>query len=71
LQDALVEVRKGRIITDKPVRAIFPDGSLDAQRVEITEHGDRVSFRGVTMTFRMPPPAEEAAAETKSVEAKQ
>lgn len=71
LQDALVEVRKGRIITDKPVRAIFPDGTLDAQRVEITEHGDRVSFSGVTMTFRMPPPADEATAETKSVEAKQ
>ena len=71
LQDALVEVRKGRIITDKPVRAIFPYGSLDAQRVEITEHGDRVSFRGVTLTFRMPPPEQEATAETKSVEAKQ
>jgi lipopolysaccharide export system protein LptC len=55
LQDALVEVRKGRIVTDKPVRAVFPDGTLDAQRVEIFEHGDRVRFGGVVMTFRMPP----------------
>ena len=80
LQDAFVEVRKGRIVTNKPVRAIFPDGTLDAQRVEIFEHGDRVKFMGVTMTFRIPPSArsksgdETAAAqkpaEQKSVEAK-
>jgi lipopolysaccharide export system protein LptC len=75
LQDALVEVRKGRIVTDKPVRAVFPDGTLDAQHVEIFEHGDRVRFGGVTMTFRMPPPEkskplDQRSAEQKSVEAK-
>jgi lipopolysaccharide export system protein LptC len=76
LQDAFVEVRKGRIVTDKPVKAVFPDGTLDAQHVEIFEHGDRVRFGGVTMTFRMPPPEQskpldQRSAEQKSVEAKQ
>jgi lipopolysaccharide export system protein LptC len=69
LQDALVEVRKGRIVTDKPVHAVFPDGTLDAQRVEIFEHGDRVRFGGVTMTFRMPPPNGPGRSEQPSVEA--
>jgi lipopolysaccharide export system protein LptC len=69
LKDAFVEVRKGRIVTENPVSAIFPDGTLEAQSVEIFEHGDRVKFLGVTMTFRIPPEtaraADQQAADTK------
>jgi lipopolysaccharide export system protein LptC len=69
LTDALVEVRKGHIVTDKPVRAIFPDGSLQAQRLEIFDHGDRARFEGsVVLTFRMPPPSE-TRSDAKTAEA--
>lgn len=55
LSDAFVEVKKGRIVTENPVSAVFPDGNLQAARVEIFEHGDRVRFDTVRMTLRMPP----------------
>jgi len=55
LNDAFVEVKKGRVVTENPVSAVFPDGSLQAERVEILNHGDRVRFRNVRMTLRMPP----------------
>lgn len=67
LDDARVEIRKGHMVTPNPVNAIFPDGSLQAQRLEIFDHGDRVRFDGgVVLTFRMPPldaatPAKEAS----------
>jgi lipopolysaccharide export system protein LptC len=65
LTDALVEVRKGHIVTDKPVRAVFPDGSLQAQRLEIFDHGDRARFDGgVVLIFRMPPPNDAREART-------
>jgi lipopolysaccharide export system protein LptC len=70
LTDAFVEVRKGRIVTENPVSAIFPDGTLEAKSVEIFEHGDRVKFVGVTMTFRIPQ-NRTAAADQNSAEAKQ
>jgi lipopolysaccharide export system protein LptC len=65
LTDALLEVRKGHIVTDKPVRAIFPEGSLVADRLEIFDHGDRTRFEGnVVLRFRLPPPSEAKTAET-------
>jgi len=70
LNDAMMHIRKGQIVTDKPVKATFPDGVLSAKRLEILEHGDRVTFGGgVTMTFRIPRDDADAS-ETKTVEAK-
>lgn len=55
LKDAFIEIRKGHIVTENPVSAVFPDGSLDASRLEIFDHGERARFDGgVVMTFRMP-----------------
>jgi len=54
LKDAFVDVRKGRIVTNNPVSAVFPDGSLQAERAEIFDHGDRVRFDSVRMMLRMP-----------------
>jgi len=57
LSDAFVEVRKGEIATDNPVHAIFPDGSLQASRLRIFDHGAHLVFDGgVSMTLRLPPP---------------
>lgn len=64
LTDAFVEVRKGHIVTKNPVKAVFPDGSLEAARLEIFNHGDRVRFDGgVVMTLRLPPPDEAKTAD--------
>jgi lipopolysaccharide export system protein LptC len=66
LQDALVEIRKGHIVTRNPVRAAFPEGTLEAQRLEIFDHGDRARFDGgVVVTLRPPPPGDAKTAETK------
>ncbi len=55
LRDATMNVRKGTIVTRRPVNAQFPDGSLDAKNLEIRDHGDHVKFGGgVTMTFKLP-----------------
>jgi lipopolysaccharide export system protein LptC len=54
LDDARVEIRKGHMLTPNPVNAVFPDGTLQAQRLEIFDHGDRVRFENVVLTFRMP-----------------
>jgi lipopolysaccharide export system protein LptC len=62
LDDARVEIRKGHVLTPNPVNAIFPDGTLQAQRLEIFDHGDRVRFEGVVLTFRLPAERPAAAA---------
>lgn len=68
LTDAFVEVRKGHIVTKKPVKAVFPDGSMEAKQLEILNHGDYVRFDGgVVVTLRLPPPGENADARTADV----
>jgi lipopolysaccharide export system protein LptC len=55
LRDATMNVRKGSVVTKRPVTALFPDGSLLAKNLEIQEHGDFVKFGGgVTMSFKLP-----------------
>lgn len=55
LRDATMNVRKGTVVTKRPVNAQFPDGSLAAKNLEILDHGDHVKFGGgVTMTFKLP-----------------
>ncbi len=61
LYDALMHVRAGRIVTTHPVDVAFPDGTLAAERLEILDHGDRVKFERVKMTFRMPLESDGAA----------
>lgn len=71
MNDALLHVRAGRIATNRPVNAAFPDGSLSAARLEIFDHGERVMFSGgVSVSFKIPRETA-AAGETRTVEAKQ
>jgi lipopolysaccharide export system protein LptC len=70
MNDALMQVRAGRIATDQPVKATFPEGVLSAQRLEILNHGDHVKFTGgVTVTFRVP--RERTDRDSRTVEARQ
>jgi lipopolysaccharide export system protein LptC len=56
LNDAFIEIRKGRMVTKNPVNATFPDGSLEAARAEILDHGAVVVFDGgVVVNMQLPP----------------
>lgn len=68
LKDALVEMRKGRIVTDKPVTLKMLQGTLDAQRMEVSDNGNHMLFSGgIAMTLMLPNAATPgAAAEKKS-----
>jgi lipopolysaccharide export system protein LptC len=64
LTEAMVEMRKGRVVSEKPVDFSFDDGNNDGtlrgDRLEIQDNGARILLEGgVVMTFR--PPAEEPA----------
>jgi lipopolysaccharide export system protein LptC len=52
LTEAQVEVKKGRIVSEKPVQMKMPQGTLDANRLEVTETGGLIRFDGgVVMTL--------------------
>jgi lipopolysaccharide export system protein LptC len=60
LKEAMVEVRKGRVVSEQPVDFAFNDGNNDGtirgDRLEIQENGARILLEGgVVMTFKMPP----------------
>jgi lipopolysaccharide export system protein LptC len=50
LLEATVDMGKGSVVSDKPVNVRMTDGTLDAQKLEITGKGDlMVFYGGVTM----------------------
>lgn len=52
LTEAQVEIKKGRILSEKPVQLRMPQGTLDADRMEVTETGGVIRFDGsVVMTL--------------------
>ena len=51
LSEAVVDVRKGDVISDQPVFVKMLNGSLTAKRLEIGDHGSMVRFSGVAMTL--------------------
>jgi lipopolysaccharide export system protein LptC len=66
LSEAMVDMRKGNVASDHPVRIEMLQGTLDANRLRIVEHGDLVRFEGgVHMTMMLnnaAKPAQQAAA---------
>jgi lipopolysaccharide export system protein LptC len=54
LSEATVDVRKGNVVSDKPVELEMLQGVLDANRLEIVDSGDLVRFvNGVRMTLML------------------
>jgi len=50
LSEATVDMGKGSVVSDKPVNVKMTDGTLDAQKLEITGKGDlAIFYGGVTM----------------------
>jgi lipopolysaccharide export system protein LptC len=52
LSQALVDVRKGNVVSDAPVWVKLLNGWLDAKRLEITDNGEVLRFSDVSMTLQ-------------------
>lgn len=52
LSQAVVDMRKGNVVSDTPVWVKLLDGWLNAKRLEITDNGDVLRFSDVTMTLQ-------------------
>ena len=44
--EAQIEIKNGRIVSEKPVQMKMPQGTLDANRLEVTETGGLIRFDG-------------------------
>lgn len=54
LSEAIVDIKKGDVVSERPVRLKMLQGTLDANRLTITESGDLIRFdRGVEMTLML------------------
>jgi lipopolysaccharide export system protein LptC len=65
LSEAVVDVRKGNVVSDKPVWVKMLDGVLNAKRLDIVERGSIIRFSGVAMTLQ---PGKRASVEAKAGE---
>ena len=64
LSEAIVDIRKGHVVSEKPVEVKMLKGTLNANRLEIIDSGDLVRFDGgVTMTLML---GDAAGSQTKS-----
>ena len=64
LSEALVDIRKGHVVSEQPVAVRMLKGTLNAKRLEIIDSGDLVRFDGgVTMTLML---SDAAGSQTKS-----
>jgi lipopolysaccharide export system protein LptC len=54
LADAVVEVRKGNITSDKPVEVKMTRGKVNANRLEIINSGEVIRFEGGVVMFLNP-----------------
>jgi len=61
LSEAVVDVRKGNVVSDKPVRVKLLNGFLNAKRLDIAEKGSVIRFGDVAMTLQ---PGKEAGKES-------
>jgi lipopolysaccharide export system protein LptC len=46
LQEAIVDMHSGNVVSNKPVKVKLLNGFLDAKRLEISENGDVIRFDG-------------------------
>jgi len=60
LSEALIDIRKGNVVSEHPVEVKMLQGTLNANRLEIFDSGDLVRFHGgvvMDMMLNQPPPA--------------
>jgi lipopolysaccharide export system protein LptC len=63
LSEAVIDIHKGHVVSDRPVALKLLDGFLNAKRLEIVGSGDVVRFGGVSMTLRPAKTAAQASAQ--------
>jgi lipopolysaccharide export system protein LptC len=63
LDEAVIDVKKGTVVSDKPVDVKMLSGSLNAQHLEITDNGSVLRFNDVHMTLL---PGKDGADQTKT-----
>ena len=61
LSEAVIDVSKGNVVSDKPVWVKMLDGFLNAKRLDIVENGDVLRFGDVAMTLQPGKEAEKQA----------
>jgi len=54
LREAVIDVRKGKVVSEKPVELKLINGTLNAQRMEIVDSGELVRFDGGVDLFLTP-----------------
>ena len=52
LSEAVIDVRKGNVVSEKPVWVKMLNGFLNAKRLDIVENGSVIRFDGVAMTLQ-------------------
>lgn len=60
LSEALIDIRKGNVVSEHPVEVKMLQGTLNANRLDIFDSGDVVRFHGgvvMDMMLNQPPPA--------------
>ena len=60
LSEAVIDVRQGSVVSEKPVWVKMLDGVLNAKRLDIVDKGSVIRFSGVAMTLQ---PGKRAAAD--------
>jgi lipopolysaccharide export system protein LptC len=64
LEDAIVDIKKGRITSDRPVKVEMLNGTLDAKNLVVSESGDVVTFGGgVVMDMTLNEPSSDKSAQ--------
>jgi len=63
LDEATIDIKGGRLVSEHPVELTYLDGKLTADRMEVSQKDSRALLTGnVQLNFRMPPPDEQARA---------
>lgn len=61
MSEAVIDVRKGNVVSERPVAVKMLNGFLNAKRLDIAENGSVLRFGGVTMTLEANKDAAKAA----------
>jgi lipopolysaccharide export system protein LptC len=66
LSEALIDIRKGNVVSEHPVEVKMLQGTLNANRLDIIESGELIRFHGgvvMDMTLSQPPPQSKSGAQ--------
>jgi lipopolysaccharide export system protein LptC len=64
MREALIDIRKGNVVSEQPVEVRMLQGTLNANRLDILDSGDLVRFHGgvvMDMKLNQPPSQEKSA----------